>query len=190
VRRLALTFDDGPDQTWTPRLLDLLAAAGATATFFPIAPRAQALPGLIERMLAEGHTVGLHCDEHVRHDARAVQWGRADTDRALRRLRGLGARPSLWRTPWGVTADWTAVVAAEHGLRLVGWTVDTHDWRGDSAASMFAATRDALTADAIVLAHDGIGPGARRADAGQTIAYAALAIEHARASGLAPRSLS
>jgi peptidoglycan/xylan/chitin deacetylase (PgdA/CDA1 family) len=140
-------------------------------------------------MLVEGHTVGLHCDEHLRHCTRGSDWGRADTERALNRLRALGARPTLWRTPWGVTADWTAPVAAEYGLRLVGWTVDTHDWRGDAAAAMFAATRDSLRADAVVLAHDGIGPGALRTDAEQTVAYAQLAIEHARRRGLALKGL-
>jgi hypothetical protein len=71
-QRVALTFDDGPDERVTPRLLDLLAQAGAKATFFPIAPRAAAQPGLIARMLAEGHTVGLHCDEHVRYSEREI----------------------------------------------------------------------------------------------------------------------
>jgi peptidoglycan/xylan/chitin deacetylase (PgdA/CDA1 family) len=140
-------------------------------------------------MLVEGHTVGLHCDEHLRHRSRGSDWGRADTRRALARLRALGAHPTLWRTPWGVTADWTAAVAAEHGLQLIGWTVDTHDWRGDRAAAMFAATRGSLNGGAIVLAHDGIGPGALRADAAQTLAYVELAIEHARRRGLALRAL-
>jgi peptidoglycan/xylan/chitin deacetylase (PgdA/CDA1 family) len=189
VKQLALTFDDGPDETWTPRLLDLLAEAKATATFFAIAPRAQEQPALIRRMLADGHTVGLHCDEHVRHTARTAQWGWTDTERGLWRLRRTGARPTLWRTPWGVTAGWTASVADEHQLRLVGWTVDTHDWRGDSADAMFAATRDLLTADAIVLAHDGIGPGARRTGLAETVAYVELAIEHARDRGLTLRAL-
>ncbi len=189
VKSLALTFDDGPDDRVTPRLLDLLAAAEATATFFPIARRAAAQPATVRRILNEGHTVGLHCDQHLRHSTRTAAWGRADTRRGLTRLRELGARPTLWRTPWGDTACWTGAVAAEHGLRLVGWTVDTHDWRGDSATEMLACTRAQLIADAIVLAHDGIGPGARREDTGETLAYVELAIEHARDAGLALRAL-
>jgi peptidoglycan-N-acetylglucosamine deacetylase len=182
--RLALTFDDGPDPVVTPRLLDLLAEAGATATFFPIAPLAEQHGEVVHRMLSEGHTVGLHCDEHVRHSDRHRAWGEADTARALQRLRGLGAEPTHWRTPWGDTADWTAPVAAENGLALIGWTVDTNDWRGLGAADMFAATRDELVAGAIVLAHDGIGPGARRRAAAQTLAYVRLVIGYAREQGL------
>src|SRR5690349_2348050 len=111
MRAIALTYDDGPDPEWTPRLLDALEHAGATATFFPIAPRAAEHPALIERMLAAGHTVGLHCDEHVRHTDRDEAWLVDDTTRALARLRGVGARPTLWRTPWGATAGFSEAVA-------------------------------------------------------------------------------
>ena len=186
---LALTFDDGPDRRCTAKLLDLLDEAGARATFFPIARRAEREPQLITRMLAGGHTVGLHCDEHVRHSERDREWCVRDTDIALGRLRDLGARPALWRTPWGDVAPWTAEIARRHHLRLTGWTVDTHDWRGDGASDMFAATEPELTADAVVLAHDGIGPGARREDAEATLAYVTLVIEDARRRGLALEAL-
>ncbi len=180
MRALALTFDDGPDENGTPEVLDALAGAGGRATFFLIAPRAAAHPRLVARILGEGHAVGLHCDEHIRHSARDVDWGRADTERALGRLFALGVSPRLWRTPWGDTAAWTESLAAEFGLRLTGWTVDTHDWRGDRAASMFAATRQRLRAGAVVLAHDGIGPGARRENVGETVDYVRLVTRHAR----------
>ena len=165
-----LTFDDGPDATWTPRVLDALAAAGARATFFVIAPCAERHPELIERMTAEGHDVGLHCDEHVRHTDRDEAWGRRDTETALARLAGLGVRPRLWRTPWGVRAPWTADVAERAGLRLVGWDVDTHDWRGDSADEMLERIGAELFPRAVVLAHDGLGPGARRTGCAETVA--------------------
>lgn len=181
---MALTFDDGPDEVSTPRLLDLLAGAGARATFFPIAPRAGAHPDLIQRMLVEGHTVGLHCGEHIRHTERDLEWGQRDTARALGTLRRIGVQASLWRTPWGDRATWTEPVAAEHGLRLVQWTVDTHDWRGDRGSAMFAATRAGLRPGAIVLAHDGLGPGAQRRDSAQTLAFVELVLDHAEREGL------
>ncbi len=152
VRALALTFDDGPDCRYTPMLLDVLAEAGATATFFVIAPRAAAHPALIERMRREGHAVGLHCDQHVRHSSRDKVWCERDVDRALKRLRDLGLDPVLWRTPWGDIAPWTCQIAYERGLRLIGWTVDTNDWRGDLAGDMFASTRLSLEPGAVVLA--------------------------------------
>lgn len=187
---LALTFDDGPDPRRTGELLDLLHEAGARATFFLIAPRAESEPDLIARMLADGHTVGVHCDEHVRHSWRDADWAARDTDRALIRLRGLGAEPRLWRTPWGDVAPWTADIARRRGLRLTGWSVDTHDWRGDSPRKMFAATRRKLKPGAVVLAHDGIGPGARREDAAATLGYVRLVIDHARGKGVSLEALA
>lgn len=181
---LALTFDDGPDPVWTPKLLDLLRALGARASFFPIAARATEHAGIIERIRAEGHAVGLHCDQHVRHSERDAEWLQRDTDAALRRLASLGVTPTFWRTPWGDTAPWSAQIARARDLRLIGWTIDTCDWRGDSAGEMFEATRESLTDGAIVLAHDGLGPGARRRDVKATLDYVVLVGEYARTRGL------
>jgi peptidoglycan/xylan/chitin deacetylase (PgdA/CDA1 family) len=184
-----LTFDDGPDPRWTRRLLDVLAAAAARASFFPIASRAAACPDLIARMRSEGHQIGLHCDQHVRHSARSEAWLMADTERALECLASVGVAPTRWRTPWGDIASSTRTVAKAHGLAVIGWTVDTYDWRGDSAATMFASTRDRLTETAIVLAHDGIGPGARREDPRETVEYVLRVVEFARQAGLRLESL-
>ena len=182
---LALTFDDGPDPRGTPAVLDALAQAGARATFFVIGPCAERHPDLIRRTQADGHRIALHCDRHVRHTELGGAAIRRDTERALERLARLDVQPSLWRVPWGVQAPETEAVAAEFDLTLVGWDVDTHDWRGDSAEQMFAATREHLTADTVVLAHDGIGPGARRADCAQTAAYVRLTARHAAGARLA-----
>jgi peptidoglycan-N-acetylglucosamine deacetylase len=189
VAALALTFDDGPDPTWTPRLLDLLRELGARATFFPIAARAAGHAAIIERMRMDGHAIGLHCDQHVRHSERDAAWLRDDTDSALRRLADLGVTPAFWRTPWGDTAPWTAQIARERDLRLIGWTADTQDWRGDAAADMFEATRGMLTDGAIVLAHDGLGPGSQRPSVEATLDYVALAGEYAHRRGLTLEAL-
>jgi len=189
VSGVALTFDDGPDRTWTPRLLELLRALDVRATFFPIAPRAAAAPELLAWMRDDGHVIGLHCHDHVRHSERDLDWLRDDTTAALDELAAVDVAPALWRTPWGDTAPWTATVAREHELRLIGWTTDTHDWRGDDAERMLDQTREGLVAGSVVLAHDGIGPGARRDGAAETIRYVELAATHARAHRLTLEAL-
>jgi len=165
----ALTFDDGPDPVWTPRVLTCLGDEGAQATFFVMAVRAAAHPELVFRMRAEGHEVALHCVRHVRHseiDERAL---RSDTHAGLRILGQLGVQPQHWRAPWGVTTATSRAVAADLGLELVRWDVDTHDWRGDSAAVMHTRIADEIRADSVVLMHDGLGPGARRSDCRETL---------------------
>ena len=166
---IQLTFDDGPDPVWTPRVLDALARRGLPATFFVIAPLAAAHPALIRRQRAEGHRVELHCHDHVRHTDLDPDTGREDARRGLALLDGLGVAPGRWRTPWGVTAPWTADVAREYGLELCGWDVDTHDWRGDSAEQMLATP--GLDDGGIVLLHDGLGPGARRDGCAETVRF-------------------
>lgn len=166
---IALTFDDGPDPRWTPRILDALTLAAARATFFVIAPRALAERYVVERILSDGHRVELHCHDHVRHTDRTEYEVTRDVEHALVALDVLGVRPRLWRIPWGVRAPFTERVADRFGLHVVGWDADTHDWRGDDAATMVAAIAPKLTEGAIVLAHDGLGPGATRSGCAATV---------------------
>jgi peptidoglycan/xylan/chitin deacetylase (PgdA/CDA1 family) len=187
---LALTFDDGPDPIWTPAVLDALAGAGATATFFVLGPRAAAHPGLVRRIVAEGHEVGVHAHEHVRHTDRDAADGEADLDRALGVLAGLDVRPRLWRTPWGVEAPWTRPAAAARDLEVLGWSADTHDWRGDRAPEMLAAIDAGVAPGAVVLAHDALGPGARRTGCEETVALVGPLVALARSRGLEPGAVA
>lgn len=184
-----LTFDDGPDPVWTPRVLDALAAARAKATFFVEGPRARLHPPLVARMLRDGHAVGFHCTRHVRHTALSLEEIRADAEEGLLALRGLGVSPGHWRAPWGVTTPQSEVVAREHGLTLVGWSADTHDWRGDAAGRIFEAVAPEISDGAIVLMHDGIGPGARRTGCEETVALVRPLVAHARSLGCEPLPL-
>jgi peptidoglycan-N-acetylglucosamine deacetylase len=180
---IALTFDDGPDPEWTPLVLDALANVRAHATFFVVAPRARHFPSLLARMREEGHDVGFHCTEHVRHDAMSPDEIEADVES------GLGAIECplrLWRTPWGVVTPATVEVARKHGLTLVGWTTDTEDWRGDPPGEMLARVNRGISPQAIVLMHDGIGPGATRDGCAMTVDVISPLISLARSRGLEP----
>jgi peptidoglycan/xylan/chitin deacetylase (PgdA/CDA1 family) len=167
---ISLTFDDGPQARWTAAVLDALDAAGARATFFVLGEKAEREPGLIARTLEEGHEIGLHGDRHLRHTDHERHVIAQDPDAALARLDALGVRPALWRLPWGRAAAWSGDLARERGLRVVGWDADTHDWRGDAAAAMLAAIEPDLRDGCIVLAHDGLGPGALRDGCEETVA--------------------
>jgi peptidoglycan-N-acetylglucosamine deacetylase len=188
--RLSLTFDDGPDPVWTPAVLDALASADAKATFFALGAAAQRHPGPLRRALAEGHAVEVHGHAHLRHPDHARAEVEEDLERALEILADLGARPRLWRAPWGDLAPWPPELAASHGLGLAGWTADTEDWRGDDAATMLERVTGPLRPGAIVLAHDGLGPGALRGGCQETVALIAPLVAAARRRGLEPGVLA
>ena len=139
---LALTFDDGPDPRGTPAVLDALEDAGVTATFFVLGERVDAESGLLRRVIEAGHAVEVHGYEHLRHPHVTREEVEADIDRALDVIGGA----QRWRIPWGHLADFTNDVATERGLEIVGWTTDTHDWRGDPAERDARAARARRTA--------------------------------------------
>lgn len=182
---LHLTFDDGPSPAWTPVVLAALGRVGARATFFVLGRSARRHPELVRTIVAAGHDVQLHADRHERHDRLTRDEIGADVDAALRALSTAGVFPTLWRTPWGRITDDTRVVAARRGLALVGWDADTHDWRGDRAEAMLAAVERDAPSGGIVLAHDALGPGARRPGCEETVRFVTLAAAWAAERGLA-----
>lgn len=188
--RVFLTFDDGPDPIWTPKILDALQHLDVKATFFVIAPLAVRFPRLIHRMVREGHGVELHCARHLRHTELAYSEVVADARSGLEDLCALDLHPRLWRSPWGVVTPQTQAAAQQLGLELVSWTVDTHDWRGDTASEMFARLRPDLQPGAVVLMHDGLGPGAERSGCEETVALIGKVVEHARSFGCEPCPIS
>jgi peptidoglycan/xylan/chitin deacetylase (PgdA/CDA1 family) len=99
---VALTYDDGPSETWTPRVLDMLAEQGVRVTFFLVGRRAAAHPQLVRRAAEAGHEFANHTWSHA--DLSRASEEEADrqlrrTDELVRRL--TGTRPRLMRPPWG-----------------------------------------------------------------------------------------
>ncbi len=180
---LSLTFDDGPDPTWTPRIVTQLKRCHAPATFFMVGERIVNHPELPAEALAGGHEVQLHCHRHVRHTELTEVELQADTETALAALEGVGIRPRLWRAPWGVCTDASHRVAERLGLHIVGWTIDTHDWRGDEPSRMLEQIRHRLDGGGAILMHDALGPGAKRAGCHNTIALLPALTAQARARG-------
>ena len=148
-------------------MLDALGACGVQATFFVLGERVEENPALLERTIEEGHEIEVHGYEHLRHPHTPRATVEADIDRVLQALDKHGITPSWWRIPWGHLAEFTSEIAEERGLTIVGWSADTHDWRGETAAEMLEALKPLKDGD-IVLAHDGVGSGARRSTARAT----------------------
>jgi peptidoglycan/xylan/chitin deacetylase (PgdA/CDA1 family) len=164
ARGVALTFDDGPDPTSTPVVLDALEAAGAKATFFVIARKAEAHPDLVREMVRRGHEIGLHSYDHDRLFAlRSEARVRADLERGLRVLEDLtGQRPLFFRPPIGHTNPVIARVVDALDMVTVGWSVSALDGLSSAVPrSIVHRVRRGLADGAIVLMHDAPERGSR-----------------------------
>ncbi len=131
---LALTFDDGPNATWTPRLLDVLARHQVRATFFLLGSRAEAQPLLVRRIAAEGHLIGNHSWSHPNlawSSAGRIREELTRTNEILRQM--TGAKPKFFRPPFGARRPAVFRIARELGLMPVLWNVMTSDWKEPSA---------------------------------------------------------
>ena len=181
-RRVALTFDDGPDLQRTPAVLDLLARQGVRATFFVVGARAEAHPELVRRMVAEGHVVGNHSYTHSwRFPLRSL--GRTmevlcRTAEVLHRI--TGRQPRLFRPPFGVTNPTIARAVRRLGLDPVGWSIRSLDTMGQSPERVAARILRRLHPGAVILLHDRCAGSER---------LIGLLVEGLRSRGLEPVTL-
>ncbi|MGP4023137.1 bifunctional polysaccharide deacetylase/glycosyltransferase family 2 protein [Actinomadura sp. 3N407] len=186
-KTIALTFDDGPDPAWTPRLLDVLRRHGARATFFTIGAHVAENPRLTRRILREGHEIGSHTYTHV-DLATAPAWRQQlELDLTQRALAGAaGVHTRLMRMPYssrpdGLTApEWRAARrAGEDGYVVVLTDRDTKDWAAPGTAKIVQAALAAGERDegAVVMLHDSGG------DRSATVAAVERVIERLQPEG-------
>ena len=151
-----LTFDDGPDPRWTPRVLEVLAQAEVQATFFVIGRLAERSAGLLREIRAAGHVIGNHAFSH-RHPwtltrARARSEVRCGADAIAQ---AIGERPRWFRPPHGRLGAYLAEAAREEGQRVALWSVSAVDWGPLATADRIHSRLRAVRAGDIVLMHDG-----------------------------------
>jgi cellulose synthase/poly-beta-1,6-N-acetylglucosamine synthase-like glycosyltransferase/spore germination protein YaaH/peptidoglycan/xylan/chitin deacetylase (PgdA/CDA1 family) len=192
-RKIALSFDDGPDRQFTPQILDILKTKQASATFFVIGSSANEALGLLKREYDEGHEIGNHTYTHPRWNEisrRQIDVELNLTERLL--ISTLGVKSLLFRPPYGIdhqpeTADEVAQlpIAESMGYIIVGARIDPHDWGEPNgippaaAAVIVKRVLDQAKANAgnIVLLHDGGG------DRSQTVLALPQIIDGLRAAG-------
>jgi peptidoglycan-N-acetylglucosamine deacetylase len=191
TRKLALTFDDGPDADWTPAILDILKAKDVHASFFVIGENAQAYPDLVRRILAEGHDVGNHTFTHPNLGELSdtvVTLEINATQRLFEALTGRSMR--LFRAPYFGDAEPTTSdeilpiqIAQSMGYVSVGLHVDPDDWLRPSPDTIIGRVFDQISnpnpdiRGHIILLHDSGG------DRSQTVAALPRLIDSLRAKG-------
>lgn len=160
-RVVALSFDDGPDPTWTPRMLDLLAEHHVKATFFVVGDALIAHEAVARAVAADGHELANHTASHAHmHEMDPVEL-EAELAVTDERIRGLGVEPAaLFRFPRGDTHRHHVPVVEAMGLSSVAWTHTLEAYlsraEGDpkAAAERLAAR---LRPGSIIVVHDGLG---------------------------------
>ncbi len=153
---IALTFDDGPQQKLTPKLLDLLAAHHIKATFFVIGQNVVEHPQIVARAMREGHEIGNHSWSHPnlgKMSDEGVRRQLQETDEAI--VRATGVHPVLMRPPYGsLTPRQRRWVHAEFGYDIVLWDVDPLDWKRPGPSVICNRIVAETRPGSIVLSHD------------------------------------
>lgn len=159
-REVALTFDDGPDAEFTPRVLDELKKAGVHATFFVVGNRVEANPEVFQRIIDEGHAVGNHTYNHPKctklSDAE-FQEQIIRTDKIIRSY--VGYLPSLFRPPYGAISEDQILWLAGNHKKVINWNVDSLDWKGLNADEVYTNVMTQTGTGSIILQHSAGGQG-------------------------------
>lgn len=172
---LYLTFDDGPQPVWTPKVLSVLAKHHAKATFFVLGREVAAHPDLVETTRSLGHHIGNHTWDHP-HLPKL-------SDARLREEISTGVKSKCFRPPFRETDAHVAAVAAQYHQRQVLWDVDTKDWSKPGEAKIESSILRGARPGAIILMHDGGG------NRSETVAALDRALTKLTAQGYTYRAL-
>jgi peptidoglycan/xylan/chitin deacetylase (PgdA/CDA1 family) len=190
---VALTFDDGPDPTFTPAILDVLRDRDVRATFFLVGQSAARHPAIVRRMADEGHAIGSHSTSHPDMWELGPKATLAELREGRRMVGEITGRPvRLFRPPKG----WMDVILASQ-LRLLGlktwlWNVDPEDWAPGVTSQQLVERTAAVRGGDIVLLHDAIERpiDASTTDRGATVAALPAVIDRLQSQGLQLTALS
>ena len=156
-KRIALTFDDGPDPRFTEDVLNVLNQYNVSGTFFLMGSRAIAYPEIVERINNEGHVIGNHTYFHPNlvkeADIPTLEREVTRTENTLNDI--IDYRTSLFRPPYGFLYNELVEKLAEMQYLIIGWSVDSLDWEEDPPEVIASNVLDNVHPGAIILMHDG-----------------------------------
>jgi peptidoglycan/xylan/chitin deacetylase (PgdA/CDA1 family) len=162
ARCVALTFDDGPDPTDTPKLLDLLREKDVKATFFVVGKRADQYPEIVRRAWAEGHLIANHTWSHYSLFCFLMPGRlRAEIERGSESIRSIcGFRPRFFRSPVGLRHPLLAPYLEDAELEYVSWSIRTRDTLTANSSVLARRILSKAASGDIILLHDHLPRGA------------------------------
>ena len=153
---VAITFDDGPHASNTPRLLDMLRARNIKATFYVVGKNVELYPGIVRRTVAEGHEIGNHSYTHTKLSGLSndrVMSEMRKTDDAV--FNASGVRPRTMRPPYGaLTQTQRQMVHQAFGYPTILWDVDPLDWKRPGSSVVTSRILSGAKSGSIILVHD------------------------------------
>ena len=155
---IALTFDDGPHPTLTPKILDILDKYDAKATFFVVGSMAKLYPRTIKEVALRGHELGNHTYTHLTESASGCEKLKKeilDTENTVFSL--TGKKTFLFRPPTGYCCSNAVSMTGELGYKTIVWDIDTRDWTLRSPEAIFSDVKKYARNGSIILFHDFIG---------------------------------
>lgn len=155
-KEVALTFDDGPEDKWTPEVLDILKQKNIKATFFVIGKQAQKYPDILRRIYTEGHVIGDHTLNHVdltKLDTQQIEQELEQCASVIHEI--IGKSPRFVRPPFGFHNAAVDNIVYSKGRIIILWSLDTKDWTGLDAETIKARILPKMQNGYIILQHDG-----------------------------------
>lgn len=154
-RKIALTFDDGPHPRLTPQILDILKRYGVHATFFLVGENVYNYPGILERILAEGHEIGNHTYTH----GHIENHNTVDLKKEIEACESIiyetaDYKTKLMRPPRGILGKNIQRVAAQLDYNIVLWNIDTEDWAHTDPKVIADNVVNKVASGSIILMHD------------------------------------
>lgn len=153
-KRIALTFDDGPDDYYTGKILDILQTEGVEATFFVVGEQVRIFPEMLQRIVRGKHGLGNHSWTHP-------QFSKQTTSQVIREVQATeeeifsltGQRTGIFRAPYGAITDADLKVLDDLGFRPIMWSIDTLDWNGTAAEQILSTIMRDRSPGSIILQH-------------------------------------
>ncbi|MED1203664.1 polysaccharide deacetylase family protein [Heyndrickxia acidicola] len=159
-REIALTFDDAPDNAFTPKILDILKSKGVKATFFVVGWRMEAYPEIVKRIVEDGHVLGNHTYSHAnlpKLNDDSFQQQIMKTDNLIEKFTGFA--PNIVRPPYGNITNKQIHWLGSQKKYVVNWNVDSLDWKGLTGEQVAANVLLHVHPGSIILQHSGTGKG-------------------------------
>lgn len=153
---VSITFDDGPDPKYTPKILDVLKEKKVRATFFVTGKSVEEYPQIARRIVEEGHDIGNHTFSHkelVPSTRNTIIKELTKTDEAIQKATGITT--DLFRPPRGIYSHVTRKLLVELGYKIILWSVSSVDWRRTSPNWILNRIRRYARMGSIILFHDG-----------------------------------